>query len=233
MGVKADGWDPVHRPTGPKVPADIVNLGYVVNVIEHPTERAQVLREAWELSQQTLIVAARLDWDVKSSQAMAFGDGLITSRGTFQKFFTHEELQEWIQTTLETDVDAAAPGVFYVFRNPSDREGHLSRVVRRTRFTSPRVTPTIAFEQHRDVLEPLLRFLSEQGRIPGPGELPEEETLIHRLGSLSRATKLLGRFTDPAVWERTAAAARSTCVPRTRSLPTAAEVWDVTGFPSL
>ena len=115
LGVKAAGWDPVHWPAGTKMPADVVNLGYVVNVIEQPAERAQVLEEAWQLSRQTLIVAARLDWDVKSSQTMAFGDGVITSRGTFQKFFTHEELQEWIQSTLATEADAAGPGSFTYF----------------------------------------------------------------------------------------------------------------------
>ena len=91
------------------------SLGYVVNVIEQPAERAQVLQEAWQLSRQTLIVAARLDWDVRSTQTMAFGDEVITARGTFQKFFTHEELQEWIQSTLATEADAAGPGSFTYF----------------------------------------------------------------------------------------------------------------------
>src|SRR5688572_26715044 len=39
MGVDAEGWDPAHAPTVPKRPSDVVNLGYVVNVIENEVER--------------------------------------------------------------------------------------------------------------------------------------------------------------------------------------------------
>ena len=40
MGFKGSGWDPVHRPGAQAQPAPVVNLGYVVNVIETPGERA-------------------------------------------------------------------------------------------------------------------------------------------------------------------------------------------------
>ncbi len=43
-GIRAFGWDPAHRPDGPRREADVVNLGYVVNVIENSEERAQTLR---------------------------------------------------------------------------------------------------------------------------------------------------------------------------------------------
>ena len=36
----------------------MVNLGYVVNVIEDPSERAEALRLAWKLTRQVLVVAA-------------------------------------------------------------------------------------------------------------------------------------------------------------------------------
>jgi hypothetical protein len=38
LGYQAEGWDPVHRPEVGKRDADVVNLGYVVNVIEDPGE---------------------------------------------------------------------------------------------------------------------------------------------------------------------------------------------------
>src|SRR4051812_11132256 len=44
LGYEADGWDPGHRPAAEIRPADVVNLGYVVNVIEDPAERAHALR---------------------------------------------------------------------------------------------------------------------------------------------------------------------------------------------
>src|SRR5579885_707792 len=42
LGISATGWDPYFRPDAPKAPADIVNLGYVLNVIENPNERKSV-----------------------------------------------------------------------------------------------------------------------------------------------------------------------------------------------
>ena len=38
-GIEAWGWDPAHRPDGDLVPVEVVNLGYVVNVIEDIGER--------------------------------------------------------------------------------------------------------------------------------------------------------------------------------------------------
>src|SRR5215831_7651542 len=51
-GIRSGGWDPAHRPDERKAPADIVNLGYVVNVIEDPLERVGALREAWTLAEK-------------------------------------------------------------------------------------------------------------------------------------------------------------------------------------
>ena len=43
-GVTCGGWDPAYRPEAPRQEADVVNLGYVINVIEDPEERAATLR---------------------------------------------------------------------------------------------------------------------------------------------------------------------------------------------
>jgi DNA phosphorothioation-associated putative methyltransferase len=59
MGVAGEGWDPSHRPDGPRRPAGaVVNLGYVVNVIEDPAERGETLRRAWSLAGRVLVVSA-------------------------------------------------------------------------------------------------------------------------------------------------------------------------------
>src|SRR6185295_14994704 len=61
LGLHCEGWDPVYRPSEERVPADVVNLGYVINVIESAEERATVLREAWSLTKKLLLVSARLN----------------------------------------------------------------------------------------------------------------------------------------------------------------------------
>lgn len=39
LSISCAGWDPVHRPEGVPICADVVNLSYVINVIENPSER--------------------------------------------------------------------------------------------------------------------------------------------------------------------------------------------------
>jgi DNA phosphorothioation-associated putative methyltransferase len=64
-GYVCSGWDPVLRPNGTRTAADVVNLGYVVNVIEDPSERAEALIDAWTLSRELLVVAARVKQEEK------------------------------------------------------------------------------------------------------------------------------------------------------------------------
>ena len=66
MGVPVAGWDPAFFPDEARTPADVVNLGYVVNVIEDPEERAVALYAAWELAQRLLVVSARLEWEART-----------------------------------------------------------------------------------------------------------------------------------------------------------------------
>jgi DNA phosphorothioation-associated putative methyltransferase len=63
-GMRCEGWDPAYSPQNGRTPADVVNLGYVVNVIENPTERATALRNAWALARKLLVVSARLTVEV-------------------------------------------------------------------------------------------------------------------------------------------------------------------------
>ena len=60
MGFDANGWDPVHLPHGEIRRSPVVNMGYVVNVIEDSNERSEALRKAWALTDEVLIVSARL-----------------------------------------------------------------------------------------------------------------------------------------------------------------------------
>jgi DNA phosphorothioation-associated putative methyltransferase len=60
--IDAVGWDPHHAPDGPRRPSAVVNLGYVLNVIENLRERAETLRAAFELAEQAGL--DRVQWTV-------------------------------------------------------------------------------------------------------------------------------------------------------------------------
>ena len=101
LGYDCVGWDPAYRPDGELRPSEVVNLGYVVNVIEDPGERVETLRAAWRLASRVLIVAARVDVQAQPNNSEEQADGVITGRGTFQKFYTQSELRDWIDHTLD------------------------------------------------------------------------------------------------------------------------------------
>src|SRR4051812_39177493 len=51
-GYASSGWDPYYFPNEQHRAADVVNLGYVINVIEHEQERRQALLSAWKLARK-------------------------------------------------------------------------------------------------------------------------------------------------------------------------------------
>src|SRR5690242_8406960 len=56
-GFVCTGWDPDYFPNEKHQISDVINLGYVVNVIEDAEERASTLRAAWSLTRKLLIVS--------------------------------------------------------------------------------------------------------------------------------------------------------------------------------
>ncbi len=85
-GYDAKGWDPHYLPAAPIVHADIVNLGFVVNVIEDPAERIEALTRAFALSGTAMAVGVMLYGGEVPGKP--FRDGFLTSRNTFQKYFS-------------------------------------------------------------------------------------------------------------------------------------------------
>lgn len=210
LGYEAGGWDPGHRPDGQLREADIVNIGYVVNVIERPEERAHALASAWSLARVLLIVSARLTWDARDLAGSPLSDGLVTRTGTFQKFYEQPELAAWIEQVLGVPPLAAAPGIFYVFRDPSAAQQFLANRVYTYR-PHVRIDPHTAYDAHRELLAPLLAFMTGHARPPRPGELASEEevAIAVSFGSPGRALRLIRQVTEDAYWEQVTRQRRS------------------------
>ena len=202
-GIRACGWDPVHRPEGERCRAPVVNLGYVVNVIEDQEERRSTLSQAWDLAERVLIVSARLSEEARFlSSSEEFEDGVLTSAGTFQKFFGQDELRTWIDGCINATSIAAAPGIYFVFRDKALEQTYLaSRFRKRSTTPRPRLSNAL-YEKHQSVLVPLMDFFTERGRLPEPMELPEIETLCREFGSIKRAFTVVRRVTGSEQWER-------------------------------
>jgi DNA phosphorothioation-associated putative methyltransferase len=201
-GIACSGWDPNFRPDAERTPADLVNLGYVVNVIETGEEREATLRSAWSLSQRVLVVSARMTNEMSGEAWRPWGDGFITGRDTFQKFYEQQELRGWIDQTLGVTSIPAAPGVFYVFRDTRDAQTYLA-----SRFRRRSVLPLAArveerFENFRELLQPLMDFVAERGRLPEVEELERAGEILSEFRSIKRAFAVVLRATDSEQWAK-------------------------------
>ena len=116
-GYSAAGWDPAFFPENPLHPADVVNLGYVVNVIESLDERRQAMQRAWGLCRRVLVVSAQVLVKGRGEETIEFGDGILTKRGIFQKHYEQSELKAFIEDTLGQQAHPAGLGTFYVFKD--------------------------------------------------------------------------------------------------------------------
>jgi DNA phosphorothioation-associated putative methyltransferase len=148
-----------------------------------------------------LVVAARLKEESKGTSLEAYEDGGLTKVGTFQKFYDQSELREWINQALGVGCVAAAPGVFYVFREEAECEGFLATRYRRFAAAPKLRRSDVLFEQHRAVLEALMAFFAERGRLPADDELADSGALRETFGSIRQAFRVVLRVTGEDQWE--------------------------------
>ena len=200
LGVRASGWDPAHSPDGERVSSNVVNLGYVVNVIEDRSERAEALQQAWALTTSVLVVSARLTWDPDSTSGKPYLDGRLTKNGTFQKYYTPEELKAWIESTLGQTAITAAPGICYVFRDPASAQQLLARHTRET--SRPRRgIAELLHDQHRDLLAPIEAFVGENRKLPSPTDLDDPSAVVDLFGSIRGAFNIVRQSTGSHLWD--------------------------------
>ena len=201
QGYFSQGWDPYYRPDNAFISADVVNLGYVINVIEDPAERREALINAWQLTQKVLIVSSLVLIDDRERGQVVYGDGVITRRNTFQKYYEQEELKFYIEQVLNAEAIPAALGIYFVFRDPE-----MAQRIRAYRFRSRTTTPRISaylqkFTEYQEMLQPLMAFVSDRGRLPVKGELPEEAEILGVFGTLRRAFQIIIQATNSAEWD--------------------------------
>lgn len=221
LGVDATGWDPHYSASKPKRAADVVNLGYVINVIEDLRERRDALRAAYELARKTLAVAALIGGRTAYEQHRLFRDGVLTSRNTFQKYFTQQELREYLEETLGREPIAVAPGIFLVFRDDDEEQRFLAarQTLARCQVTLPkketaRTPRPTRWAEQRELLDDFWQRCLELGRLPKDDEyvrLPElrgclgsPQTILRRLreerGEESLQTARRARMDDLLVY---------------------------------
>ncbi|MEU4332885.1 DNA phosphorothioation-associated putative methyltransferase [Nonomuraea dietziae] len=171
---RAVGWDPHYHPEGSLDPSDVVLLTYVLNIIEDPEERRRTLVNAWELAEETLVVSTRLTWEKSKVKGTGFGDGVLTSRRTFQHLFSAGELRSYVEDATGVRCVSAAPGIVYAFKRDEARLGYLAR----------RIAPAaiwLASDDAASAIASVVDYTERCGRVPRIEEMPAQmaELLTH------------------------------------------------------
>lgn len=218
IGTPAWGWDPAHRSDGELRAADLVNLGYVINVIEDPDEREQVIASAFKLTRKALVVSAMIAPPAQFERFLPYRDGVVTSRGTFQKYFTQTELKELVERITGAETVGLAPGVVASFRDPFFQEAFNDARYRRryqrrhttlgSRPPRDRSKAGRLYRERQVLCDAFWDRALELGRWPEPDEFSEIQELAEIFGSPRRAVTSIQRFHDAKDLEASAQARR-------------------------
>jgi DNA phosphorothioation-associated putative methyltransferase len=200
-----NGYDPHYKPDAAKVGSDIVNLGFVLNVIEKPSERANVLKKSFDITKKVLCVSVMTKLQ-QGYEGQEYSDGVISSRGTFQKYYDQEEIKNYIESILDKDAIAVSPGVFFVFKEEREKLDYLQNRYKRaitlevTRLDPITKKPT-KVRVFRPKIEELIKespffkdaisFLINKGRVPQPEELDSYRELLNEYKSKRKINSLL------------------------------------------
>lgn len=213
-GLTVAGWDPHFAPDEPKLVADVVNLGFVINVIENFDERVAALQGSYKLCRQMLVVSTML-YGGTPPAGRPFQDGYLTQRNTFQKYFTQSELKEFVEAVLDNEAIPVGPGIMFVFRDKEaeqrflfgrQRNQHTLALLgyRRERAARQPRTPRLPkqtrvqrlMELHGGLIEDLWIFMLNLGRIPEESEFPKSRECVEGFGSWGRTLRFITIMKD-------------------------------------
>ncbi|NOI85311.1 DNA phosphorothioation-associated putative methyltransferase [Vibrio sp. 99K-1] len=210
-GLDVLGWDPNFQPDNDKVNSSIVNLGFVLNVIEDQDERLEALLGAWELTDKFLVVSVMLANENYIAQFKPYKDGVITSRNTFQKYYAQSEIKAYIERSLQEDAITVAPGIFYIFKDKIEEQQYLQSKYKRhhkwQQLTSPEPIEAkdkakLLITQHQDLFNSFWNTCLELGRIPANDEFEHSDKIRELVGSHKKVFNLLQEMFDTQEFEQ-------------------------------
>ncbi|MBE0448145.1 MAG: DNA phosphorothioation-associated putative methyltransferase [Actinobacteria bacterium] len=210
-GLDVTGWDPVHRPNEEYDNKDIVNLGFVLNVIEDRKERTETLLRAWKHTNKILSVAVMVAGEAVISQFTPYKDGVITSRNTFQKYYSQGEIKYYIESTLDESAIAVGQGLFLIFRDKLEEQIFLSErqhIKRDWRHKTQRQLTLKPKTINKDVVDKNIELFNdywettlELGRMPSNSEFEFSDQIRKLCGSHIKAHQTLLEYYGSNLYE--------------------------------
>lgn len=203
--LQVHGFDPYYSPGAEKRNADVVNLGYVLNVIENPRERADTLKSAFDLAVKVLCVSV-MTTSQQGYEGEEYSDGVLSKKGTFQKYFDQSEIKSYIESITNKDAISVQPGIFYVFKDEMSRLDYLqnryrspaflevtrldpiTREARKERVFRPKIQELI---KNSPFFEKAINFVYTHGRLPKPEEEQAFSELLSEFKSKRKISNIL------------------------------------------
>lgn len=200
-GIDISGWDPVHLPDGDILNTDIVNLGFVLNVIEDREERNETLRRAWDYANKLLIVSVMIAGESVIRQFTPYKDGVITSRNTFQRYYTQSEFRSYVESSLDESAIAVGQGIFIVFKDKMEEQTFLlerqhvkrdwqQKTQREIQTRQPSIKKDL-IDKHLELFTDFWKSSLELGRIPANNEFEFSDQIRRIAGSHNKAHNAL------------------------------------------
>ena len=203
----------LYLPNESKNKADLVNLGFVVNVIEEVEERIIALKNAYDLTNKILVIGVMLT--NQKSAGKPYRDGYLTSRNTFQKYFTPQELLDFIKDNIHENAIPISPGVVFVFKDKLLEQKYLlgqtnarksllriNRVKKEKTIKQKRNRKLEKYENNKELLENLWFRWLELGRQPKIHEIENIDELRSKFNSINKALSFISQFKDTSVLEK-------------------------------
>lgn len=200
-GIDVSGWDPMHNPEGILINSDIVNLGFVLNVIEDREERDETLRRAWEYADSFLLASVMIAGENFIQQFSPYRDGVVTSRNTFQRYYTQSEFRGYLESILGENAIAVGQGVFIVFKDKMEEQKFLlerqhikrnwTQRTQREQKTPVRGINKNIIEIHSELFNDFWATALDLGRIPANDEFEYSSQLRKIAGSHNKAIQVL------------------------------------------
>lgn len=223
-GIRCTGWDPHYAQDNPLIASQIVNLAFVVNVIEDPAERVEAIQKAFSLASTALAVSVMLHTSDRPGRP--YRDGFLTARNTFQKYFSQDELKDYLEHVLAQEPIMIGPGMALVFKDKDAEQRflmsryrssnvarrllrarvspRLTRLPRLERVRSPRLSRAQReFTELRPMLDAIWSQVLDLGRFPEVHEITDLLKIQEKI-SHTRAFRLVRIHYDLTLLEHAA-----------------------------
>ena len=130
-------------------------------------------------------------------QFTPYKDGVITSRNTFQRYYTQAEFKNYLETTLDQNAIAVGQGIFLVFKEQLEEQRFLlerqhirrnweQKTERELRSQTKRVTKTL-IEKHQELFDDFWAVTLDLARIPANSEFEFSDRIRSVAGSHRKA----------------------------------------------